>query len=370
MKKLFYLLIFMFISVFFIGLDKVYATTCVYGIKTKDNNWIKQITIDVADWDNYTVVMSESPIFNGPNDYSPLTEKKDGEYKYYVTSYTNNLQITSKIKLYVALYPNSTVYELLNKECPAVLQYKMDFQAGGLFQNPASYDRVYALYNDDLNSSTATGADKFIKRFRGLNVTLSSGEYIEKKHKDEDVDSLRDKYNCLTYSSSIKVLQKAKDKFGTCDNNSDFTYEYDRLYSLCEAFRSTSTYASDDDDSISAKSCMTACSNLKDDVAEICNRKYSDVKCGSLGQKVIKWMYKIIRMFRYSVPVILIILSVLDYIKAIGNDSDDEMKKATSKFFQRLIVAAIIFTIPFILEFILKIFHLPGLDNKNPFCAN
>ena len=139
---------------------------------------------------------------------------------------------------------------------------------------------------------------------------------------------------------------------------------------MCESFRATSTYTDEDEDGISAKSCMTACSNLKDDVAEICTREATGVKCGSLGQKIVKWIYKIIRMVRYVIPIIIIILSILDYIKAIGSDSEDEMKKATSKFFKRLIVAAIIFIIPFILEFILGIFHLPGLNSSNPFCAN
>jgi hypothetical protein len=45
------------------------------------------------------------------------------------------------------------------------------------------------------------------------------------------------------------------------------------------------------------------------------------------------------------------------------------MKEATSKFFKRLIAAALIFIVPFILDFILKKFSIPGFSSENPFCA-
>lgn len=375
MKKIFYLFVVTFISLFIINMDKVQAKQCSYGVKDSKGNWTEKIVIDVRDWDKYDILIEKSPIF-GKMDYDPLTEHSIGELKYYSTSYRNGKGVTNNLKIYLALYPSADVYNQLEKKCPAILEYKYDFQFGGIISNgsianPLSYDNVFAIYNDDLNSDTTTGADIFMDRFLGANIEIVKGEFVEKEHKDEDIEKLRDKYNCLTYTSSIESLKKAKEKFGTCDNNSEFTYQYDKLYSLCEAFRSTSAYATEDSNGeIGAKSCMTACSNLKDDVAEICNRNFSTIQCGSLGQKIVKWIYRIIRMVRYAIPVLIIILSILDYIKAIGSDSDDEMKKATGKFFKRLIVAAIIFIIPFILEFILRIFHLPGLNSNNPFCAN
>ena len=45
---------------------------------------------------------------------------------------------------------------------------------------------------------------------------------------------------------------------------------------------------------------------------------------------------------------------MLDFIKAIGADKEDEMKKAQGRFIRRVIAAALIFIIPFILEFILE----------------
>ena len=59
---------------------------------------------------------------------------------------------------------------------------------------------------------------------------------------------------------------------------------------------------------------------------------------------------------------------ILDFIKAIASESDDEMKKVSARFAKRLIAAALIFIIPFILDFILRMFNI-GLDAENPFCS-
>ena len=48
------------------------------------------------------------------------------------------------------------------------------------------------------------------------------------------------------------------------------------------------------------------------------------------------------------------IFGILDFIKALSSDKDDAMKKAQSNFIKRLIICAIIFIIPFIVEFILE----------------
>ena len=59
------------------------------------------------------------------------------------------------------------------------------------------------------------------------------------------------------------------------------------------------------------------------------------------------------KWIKYIAPVLVIVLGILDFIKAIGSDKDDEMKKAQGRFMRRLIAAAIIFLVPFIIEFIL-----------------
>lgn len=368
MKKLLFLFIITFISLFVINIDRVYSYECIYGDKydVKDSKgnvisqkWRKQIKIGVTEYgDYYPIADSDSRLLKTYLDagYGTLAKKNVDGIDYFYSKKGN-----SDFRLYISMYPSEDVYKDSNNKCPEILRYKHMTDSKG---------NIYALYHDDLDSVELQKKKSFWDLFF-KNKVKEEGYYFLESAQDKSEDELIDKYSCMTYTVSIKKLKEAKEKYGTCDNNSDFTYEYRKIYSLCESFRATSSYTSEDDNGeIGAKSCMTACSNLKDDVAQICQREPGGVVCGSLGQKIVKWMYKIIRMVRYVVPILIIILSILDYIKAIGSDSEDEMKKATGKFFKRLIVAAIIFIIPFILEFILGIFHLPGLNSNNPFCAN
>lgn len=82
----------------------------------------------------------------------------------------------------------------------------------------------------------------------------------------------------------------------------------------------------------------------------------------SLSERVVGWIFKIIKWIRYLVPILLILLSILDFIKAIASNSEDEMRKVGAKFVKRLIVAAIIFLLPLMLEFLLGIFNIETKD--------
>ena len=76
-------------------------------------------------------------------------------------------------------------------------------------------------------------------------------------------------------------------------------------------------------------------------------------KCG-FSERIINWINNILKWIKYILPVLVIVLSILDFIKAIAADKDDEMKKAQQKFIRRLIVAALAFIVPLIIEFILE----------------
>jgi hypothetical protein len=74
--------------------------------------------------------------------------------------------------------------------------------------------------------------------------------------------------------------------------------------------------------------------------------------CG-FSARLLVWLNNIFRWIKYILPVLVIILGILDFIKAIGSDKEDEMKKAQKRFIIRLIAAALVFIVPLILEFIL-----------------
>ena len=110
--------------------------------------------------------------------------------------------------------------------------------------------------------------------------------------------------------------------------------------------------------------CLEFCLGLDRKIATVKQtsaKDYNQSQCG-FSARVVNWIMKIIKWIRYIVPALLIALSVMDFIKAIASDSEDEVRKVGAKFVKRLIVAALIFVLPLLLEFLLGIFNIPVKD--------
>ena len=63
-------------------------------------------------------------------------------------------------------------------------------------------------------------------------------------------------------------------------------------------------------------------------------------------------------LIKIAAPALVIILSTVDYVKAITNSDDSSMKKVTQKIGKRIIFGFLIFLLPFLLDLL---FHLFGL---------
>ena len=108
------------------------------------------------------------------------------------------------------------------------------------------------------------------------------------------------------------------------------------------------------------KGCIDTCLQIKEKINELKKGTdlYEDLSgnknndCG-FSDRLGTWIVNIFKWIKYILPVLVIVLGILDFIKAIGADKEDEMKKAQKNFIIRLIAAALVFIIPLILEFIL-----------------
>lgn len=125
----------------------------------------------------------------------------------------------------------------------------------------------------------------------------------------------------------------------------------DQIRNYCNSILSKYNYDGSDQ-----QFCIEDCLNISNNIisAKRSVGLISDEtpECGFSGRLLV-WVSNILRWIKYILPVAVIILSILDFIKAIGSDKDDEMKKAQGKFIRRLIAAALVFIIPFVIEFIL-----------------
>lgn len=101
-------------------------------------------------------------------------------------------------------------------------------------------------------------------------------------------------------------------------------------------------------------SCINLCLNINDDLPESLS---SPKDCG-LSARIIAFIYNILKWVKYIAPVLVIILGILDFVKALAAQDDDAMKKAQGKFVKRMIAAVLLFLLPLIIDYVLSVFHL------------
>lgn len=132
----------------------------------------------------------------------------------------------------------------------------------------------------------------------------------------------------------------------------DYNALKDELNSFCLAVLSYDNY--------DAGTCSNACIHIANTIANLetdagLRSPYGNEKC-NIGENVLFMVYNVLKWAKYIAPILVIVLSILDFIKALAAQSDDEMKKAQGKFIKRLVVAALLFLIPLIINFVLKTF--------------
>ncbi len=177
-----------------------------------------------------------------------------------------------------------------------------------------------------------------------------------------DVDDKKCENNiCPKYDQYIQEIVKKYEKYNkSCDkktgcNASELTkantyINFTRV--LCNSILSTRN-AND--------FCVKKCLNMSKDISELKEtygiEKTIGDKC-PLGSGLIAFVYNILKWMKYIAPVLVIILGILDFIKALAASDDDAMKKAQKKFIIRLVAAALLFLLPLIIDYVLGVFHL------------
>ena len=83
------------------------------------------------------------------------------------------------------------------------------------------------------------------------------------------------------------------------------------------------------------------------------------VDCGDkikhLPYKVLEISNTVINVLQIAVPVILIIMGSVDFVKAISSQNDEEIKKAQGMFIKRLIMGALVFFIIVIVKLLISV---------------
>lgn len=94
--------------------------------------------------------------------------------------------------------------------------------------------------------------------------------------------------------------------------------------------------------------------------------------CDILSNDLIEKLIWILDIVKIAGPILAIGLGTLDFIKTIASgDADKEMKNTFKRFGTRLIAAALLFLVPFILAFLMDLFlgNQSGYNSDDPFCG-
>lgn len=204
----------------------------------------------------------------------------------------------------------------------------------------------YSLNKEsDMLGTRYTLSEKFMKDTKIYGSILEENHataYYNSSKSDADVDPSI-KFPCKYYNDTIEKLEKLDCYNKKCTSSDIGKYnEYkNNLKTFCENVLSMGN--------IGVNSCITPCLGLNDYFKQ---KEASNVTCG-FSDRLLVIINNILRWIKYILPVIVIILGILDFIKAISTDKEDEMKKAQKRFIIRLIAAALVFIVPLIITFIL-----------------
>lgn len=92
--------------------------------------------------------------------------------------------------------------------------------------------------------------------------------------------------------------------------------------------------------------------------------RYSEEEQVVTNNEVLKIVQEIYNIIKILIPVLIIALSIVDFLKVILMSDDKNYKSAWDKFIKRLIIGVIFFLVPIIVSFILK---YSGIETKQSY---
>lgn len=272
---------------------------------------------------------------------------------------------TIKGKDMVYLLADNFVYDSLNENnikntlealkvnnqyvCPSQIYACQGFPANSIVSYPVA---LIFFVNGDLYENLPEGDDGKVSIAHGLsaysfqkNENCEIADFVAGSRPENNV-----KFVCTEFLSYVWELKNLYCNLGSdsdckVEDIEEYNAKKNEFIGYCRAKSSYVDYLNP---------CGQSCLNIKSTIAEIEGTSTTDNgnNCG-FSERIVVFINNILKWVKYIIPAIVVVLGIIDFIKAIVSDKDDEMKKAQGRFVKRLIAAALIFIIPFIIGFIL-----------------
>lgn len=261
---------------------------------------------------------SESAKQNAANNCSYLKEKADAKYQDYLKTFSQYIDVYLKDHVNSILKSSA---ESLNSKNTFFYRYQTLDKLDGL-------KKIKIL--DDIDSGDkATSLSELFSITYNKNVKESIN-FISSFCKDE-----------ANYEIDMRV-----------DTDGDGVIDSDHMNDIIKSERVSFDIRLFSDPTIEGLNnpdALTYSCSFLTDVADIISTAYFILEMAGLA--------------------ILIVFTSMDYVKIFLNDNADELKKANSNFLKRLIIAVILFLLPALVNFALRLFSIEGINSDNPLCV-
>lgn len=181
---------------------------------------------------------------------------------------------------------------------------------------------------------------------------------IMKKYYFSVNNNLSQANQCLDLTYYKLVLEEKVLKFGA---ESDEVNEYAaNLENKCQ------NYLAFNDNPNNA--CYSMCRDLENSIADMGVDIFNETNSCGFGEKMVAWIIRILKILRFIVPTLVIVLTTYEYINAFMAAEDDAIKKVGGRLGKRLFIMILFFVLPSLIQFVLNVFNVPGFDSSNPYC--
>lgn len=243
-----------------------------------------------------------------------------------------NLDVNTSNDTYKPIdYSNYTI-EQLNKAASDIDDYFNDDKKGGKLKN------AYKAYLDAIqsNQDSICKADKHFLEEK-IDELGKDNESIQKKTEGliESLTKIKSQLNKLGAGDDAKKVDEY------IEHGNDFLGEFKHYASITS---------------------LGDLTNIK------VNLSYKE-GCGIISNSLQEWLIELLDIIKIVAVVLTLVLGMFDFFKGITSGEADAMKKVWKSFSRRLIAVVLLFLLPVIIEFILGLVNIYGVNAENPLCG-
>ena len=359
-KKILYVLIALFSILVFT--DEVSAKVCKYS----DGKRSLTVTIE-NDSINYDFVKSSEDTGNVTSNsnlkISDFSKDSNGEYiclnqiKYVI----NEIAYSNTKSFVFSANGGSKTFNLINN--PNDNSENNDKENNTNNESNNDGNNLTCVYSDDRIQVTVKIKDGVLQtidennNFKELIVGDAGLNRVTSKLKTSDFEN-NGNYKCLDRITYI-LVEAPESAASQADTYTIAVSGYANMLKL-----NNNATGSDNGESDSSNN-----DYIDDNVFSNIDSNINWTGCDVITKDMRTWLNQVLDLIKMIGLILAIVLGMVDFFKAMSSGESDAMKKAWKAFANRLIAVVILFLLPLVIEFVLGLITINGIDPSSPLCG-